>query len=69
MSQLLVGIAVMLALVTGIPWLRKVMGFALPDADAFTAMALMLGATMLWLTLLRHVPVLGRTSMQGRAGR
>jgi Ca2+-transporting ATPase len=67
--RLLLGVAAMLALVLGVPWLRRVMSFALPDAGAIAAVALMLGATMLWLAVLRRVRRPGRTPAAGRTTR
>lgn len=69
LSRLLLGVIAMLVLVLGLPWLRQVMGFALPGADAIGAVAMMLAATMLWLAILRRVPRLRPTSAPIRAGR
>ena len=69
LSRLLLGVVVMLALVLGVPWLRQVLGFALPDGGALAAAALMLLATALWLAVLRGAARLRRTSALLRAGR
>jgi P-type Ca2+ transporter type 2C len=66
---LLGGVAFMLGAALGVPWLRQVMGFTLPDVQALAAIALMLGATVLWLTALRRVPALWGRPAAARTAR
>jgi Ca2+-transporting ATPase len=49
------GVALLLLAVTGVPWLRHVMGFAVPDASGLVATAALLAVTGLWLWGLRRL--------------
>jgi len=49
------GVALMLLLVVGIPFLRKVMALTLPGTTTLMAAAIMLGAALAWLEGLRRV--------------
>ncbi|MEO6519909.1 MAG: cation transporting ATPase C-terminal domain-containing protein, partial [Pseudoxanthomonas sp.] len=48
------GVTVMLLLVIGVPFFRKVMGLSIPDATTLGYAALMLAAAMVWLEALRR---------------
>ncbi|MBN8714322.1 MAG: cation-translocating P-type ATPase [Xanthomonadales bacterium] len=48
------GVALMLAVVIGVPFFRGVMGLALPDAPMLLATVAMLAAAIVWLELLRR---------------
>ncbi len=67
--RLLLAAAAMLALVLGVPWVREIMGFALPRAGALVEVAWMLGAITLWLFALRRLTRLWRSSAAGRTCR
>lgn len=64
---LVLAVVGMLALVLGLPWMRGVMGFALPSGTMLTAVALVVAATGLWLGALRWRR-LGRADHQHRHG-
>ncbi|HKB54466.1 MAG TPA: cation-translocating P-type ATPase [Ramlibacter sp.] len=53
LPRLAAGVAAMLLLVLGVPWLRQVMGFASPSPAMAGAAASMLAALLLWLAALR----------------
>lgn len=63
LPRMLLGVTATMALVIGHPWLRQVMGFALPDAAAIGAWAVAVGASAAWLRLLRKPAAAG--SMAG----
>jgi P-type Ca2+ transporter type 2C len=48
-------VALLLVAVTTVPWLRKVMGFAAPDATGLAAAAVLLTVTGVWLWMARRV--------------
>jgi P-type Ca2+ transporter type 2C len=53
LQRLLLGVAVMLMLALGVPWLRSVLGFAVPSWQQAIAATAMLLAIWLWLLALR----------------
>jgi Ca2+-transporting ATPase len=53
LAVLVLGVAGMLALVLGLPWMRQVMGFAAPSAGMLGAVALLAAAMAAWLAALR----------------
>ncbi|HEX5959890.1 MAG TPA: HAD-IC family P-type ATPase [Rhodanobacteraceae bacterium] len=53
MKWILVGVAVVLAAVLGIPWLRALMGVSWPDPVTVAALAAVILAMFAWTTLLR----------------
>jgi Ca2+-transporting ATPase len=67
LALLVAGVAGMLALVLGLPWMRQVMGFAPPSAGMAVAVALMVAALAAWLGVLRWWR-LGRADHQHRHG-
>jgi Ca2+-transporting ATPase len=67
LALLVLGVAGMLALVLGLPWMRQVMGFAPPSADMAFAVAVMVSAIAAWLGALRWWR-LGRADHQHRHG-
>ena len=48
-------VVLLLVAVTTVPWLRKVMGFAAPDATGLAAAAVLLTVTGVWLWMARRV--------------
>ena len=52
--RMFAGLLAMLAMVTGVPFFRRVMGLAAPDAAILLASAVMLVAALLWLEGLRR---------------
>jgi len=48
-------VVLLLVAVTTVPWLRKVMGFAVPDATGLAAAAVLLTVTGVWLWMARRV--------------
>jgi P-type Ca2+ transporter type 2C len=60
------GVALMLALVVGVPFLRGVMGLAVPGTASLLAAVGMLVAAITWLELLRHT---ARDNLRGAAAR
>jgi Ca2+-transporting ATPase len=62
LARMFGGVALLLAVVVGVPFLRDVMGLALPDPLMLLAIAAMLAATIAWLELLR------RTTRQAERG-
>jgi Ca2+-transporting ATPase len=48
------GVALMLAVVIGVPFFRNVMALALPGSASLLAAAGMLAVAIAWLELLRH---------------
>lgn len=46
---------VLLAAVVGLPWLRDLMGLAVPDASGWAVVGALLGLSVLWLELVRRV--------------
>jgi P-type Ca2+ transporter type 2C len=69
LARMLVGVLAMLALVFGVPWMREVMSFSIPQPMALGFCALMLLAAAAWTEALRRglllhpngVALLGRT--------
>lgn len=53
LALLVLGVAGMLVLVLGLPWMRQVMGFAPPSAGMVAAVAMMVAAMAAWLGALR----------------
>ncbi len=58
----------LLVAVTTVPWLRKVMGFAAPDATGLAAAAVMLTVTGVWLWMARRVTVWRRRAERPAVG-
>jgi Ca2+-transporting ATPase len=54
LARMFAGVAAMLVVVIGVPFLRDVMGLAIPDARMLLASAGMLVAAVAWLELLRR---------------
>ena len=67
--RLTVGVALVTAALLEVPWLRRVMGFELPDARMLVAVAAIAAATIAWLAIARRVPRLRRTSEAARSRR
>ncbi|MDF2464650.1 MAG: P-type ATPase, translocating [Ramlibacter sp.] len=67
LALLVLAVAGMLALVLGLPWMRQVMGFALPSGAIAAAVSLMVAAIAAWLGALRWWR-LGRADYQHRHG-
>jgi P-type Ca2+ transporter type 2C len=55
LQRLLLGVALMLVLALGVPWLRSVLGFAIPSWQQAMAPMAMLLAMGLWLLVLRGI--------------
>jgi len=64
LSRMFGGVALMLALVVSVPFLRGVMGLAVPGTASLLAAAGMLAVAVTWLELLRHT---ARGSRRGAA--
>ncbi len=55
LPRMFVGVALMLALVLGVPFLRDVMGLAAPTSITVIAATAMLAVTLVWLEALRRI--------------
>jgi P-type Ca2+ transporter type 2C len=55
LARLLVAVMAMLAAIVGVPWLRQVMGFAIPPVAAFGVVAAILLSAVAWMEVLRLV--------------
>ncbi len=53
LGRLILAVLVMLALALGVPWLRQVMGFAMPQASSVAVIAAVVVVSALWLAVLR----------------
>jgi biotin transporter BioY len=60
LQRLSLGVAVMLVLALGMPWLRSVLGFAVPSWQQGMAAMAMLLAIGLWLLVLRGIKTASR---------
>jgi Ca2+-transporting ATPase len=67
--RLALGVVLVTAALLAVPWLRRVMGFELPDAPMLVAVAMMVAGTTAWLAISRRVPHLRRTFDGGRSRR
>lgn len=55
LKHMALGMSLLLAAVLGLPWLRQIMGLALPDLASVGAVAALLALCILWLALLRRL--------------
>jgi len=55
LAHMMLGITVLIFVMLGIPWLRNLMGLAVPPPEGVMACAVLLGLCMLWLELMRQV--------------
>lgn len=55
LAHMTVGMGTLMLAMLGIPWLRALMGLAVPPPEGLLACAVLLGLCMLWLELMRQV--------------
>jgi Ca2+-transporting ATPase len=59
LKHMALGMCLLLAAVLGLPWLRQIMGLALPDLASVGALAALLTLCVVWLALLRRLASAG----------